>query len=355
MSNYCKLAPEVPLPCRSVYYLYATSSNLAGFQAYASTPFQAIDSYWGEPEPVASVTNPGAASAYPTVALSVPRISAESGSYVLSYYEGTFSPAPLPSEPNMTVNSSVAILPLPVSKYLDFNFSFPVTSYDSLPADYQDIARGYGDFDDDGILNKDDADIDGDGVPNEVEYHYGSNPYDEYDYPSDKDTDKDGFSDLVENYYGTNPNDVSSTPDNVDSDGDGTPNYRDPSPNGAVGAGGSGGDSGSSEGDSDNDGDSSDSSDGSGSGNGEMDESDDGVGGSCSGVSSNLLSSLAGGFISVLPSSPESIRIPSIIESYFGQGTLGAALILEIYSGVWQLLLIVAFVKFYKLMPGKFT
>jgi hypothetical protein len=58
---------------------------------------------------------------------------------------------------------------------------------------------------------------------------------------------------------------------------------------------------------------------------------------------------------SILPESPEHMRIPTIINKISGDGTLGSNLALELYSGIWQYLAIIAGVKFYKLIPGKFT
>lgn len=62
-----------------------------------------------------------------------------------------------------------------------------------------------------------------------------------------------------------------------------------------------------------------------------------------------------GWLIGWLPSSPESARIPTQIQNLFGDGTLAAALMLELYSSSWQLLLIFAVIKFYRLIPFKAT
>jgi hypothetical protein len=56
-----------------------------------------------------------------------------------------------------------------------------------------------------------------------------------------------------------------------------------------------------------------------------------------------------------MPSTPKEFRIPTIIENQFGQGTLAAKLVLELYSSSWQLLTILALIKFYKLIPFKST
>jgi len=68
----------------------------------------------------------------------------------------------------------------------------------------------------------------------------------------------------------------------------------------------------------------------------------------------NVLS--AGDFlIQFLPSTPEAFRIPNQIELLFQDQTLAASLMIELYSAGWQFLLIMAFVKFYRLIPFKAT
>ena len=67
------------------------------------------------------------------------------------------------------------------------------------------------------------------------------------------------------------------------------------------------------------------------------------------------LAKLATTLITILPSSPDSVRLPTIIANFGGAGSLAGNLGLELYSGVWQYLGIIAFVKFYKLIPGKMS
>jgi len=68
----------------------------------------------------------------------------------------------------------------------------------------------------------------------------------------------------------------------------------------------------------------------------------------------NVLS--AGDFlIQFLPSTPETFRIPNQIELLFQEQTLAASLMIELYSAGWQFLLIMAFIKFYRLIPFKAT
>ncbi len=59
--------------------------------------------------------------------------------------------------------------------------------------------------------------------------------------------------------------------------------------------------------------------------------------------------------ISFLPSSPESLRIPTQIQELFGQKSLAANLMIELYSAGWQFFVILALIKFYKLIPFKAT
>jgi hypothetical protein len=56
-------------------------------------------------------------------------------------------------------------------------------------------------------------------------------------------------------------------------------------------------------------------------------------------------------FVSFLPSSPESIRIPVIISRIAGGNTLAGNFLLVMWEGVYQLFLVLALVKFYKLLP----
>lgn len=59
--------------------------------------------------------------------------------------------------------------------------------------------------------------------------------------------------------------------------------------------------------------------------------------------------------INLLPSSPDSVRIPTIINQALGQGTLGANVAIELYSTIWQFLTVILLIKFYKLIPFKAT
>ncbi len=77
-----------------------------------------------------------------------------------------------------------------------------------------------------------------------------------------------------------------------------------------------------------------------------------------------LLSSSSGNFnilstgdflIQFLPPTPEAFRIPNQIELLFQDQTLAASLMIELYSAAWQFLLIMAFIKFYRLIPFKAT
>ncbi len=77
-----------------------------------------------------------------------------------------------------------------------------------------------------------------------------------------------------------------------------------------------------------------------------------------------LISSSSGNFsvlsagdflIHFLPSTPEAFRIPNQIEVLFQEQTLAASLMIELYSAGWQFLLIMAFIKFYRLIPFKAT
>lgn len=72
-------------------------------------------------------------------------------------------------------------------------------------------------------------------------------------------------------------------------------------------------------------------------------------------LNNNIIEKGADLIINILPSSPETIKIPTIIEKELGKGSLGAKLILELYSGCWQALALVALIKLYKLIPFKST
>ena len=71
--------------------------------------------------------------------------------------------------------------------------------------------------------------------------------------------------------------------------------------------------------------------------------------------SSSSFASAGDGLIDLLPSSPDAIRFPTILTNMMGQGTLAANLAVELFSGAWQYFGVIALIKFYKLIPGKFT
>ena len=75
-----------------------------------------------------------------------------------------------------------------------------------------------------------------------------------------------------------------------------------------------------------------------------------------SGIDSDSVA-LRGGdwLIKWLPQSPDAIRIPEQIDNLFGEQTLAASLMLEIFGATWQFLVIMAIVKFYRLIPFKAT
>lgn len=74
-----------------------------------------------------------------------------------------------------------------------------------------------------------------------------------------------------------------------------------------------------------------------------------------SGIDANILTGLGNAFINILPSSPNEVRIPTILNNMLGQGSLGGNLAVSLYNGIWQYMAIIVFVKFYKLLPGKST
>jgi hypothetical protein len=65
--------------------------------------------------------------------------------------------------------------------------------------------------------------------------------------------------------------------------------------------------------------------------------------------------SMIDNFASILPQSPDNMKLSTLVTSAGGVGTLGGNLLLELFSGVWQYLGIVVFIKFYKLIPFKAT
>lgn len=68
-----------------------------------------------------------------------------------------------------------------------------------------------------------------------------------------------------------------------------------------------------------------------------------------------IVSSLLGLFAAVLPSTPAQLTLQNAVNN-IGQTTgLGTTLIAEIMGTVSQILVIVAVIKVYKLLPGKMT
>ena len=60
-------------------------------------------------------------------------------------------------------------------------------------------------------------------------------------------------------------------------------------------------------------------------------------------------------FVKILPKTPDNLRLPTLIANMGGQGSLAGNFAVEIYSAAWQYFAIIAFIKFYKLIPGKMT
>lgn len=58
---------------------------------------------------------------------------------------------------------------------------------------------------------------------------------------------------------------------------------------------------------------------------------------------------------SILPSTPNFLRLPTLISTFAGQGSLAGNLAVELYSTIWQYYAVIAFCKFYQLIPGKLT
>jgi len=99
------------------------------------------------------------------------------------------------------------------------------------PVDHEDYPTSHIDSDDDGLPDwwecmyfncrtcaDPDADDDNDGLTNEEEYEYGTDPKEE-------DTDGDGYDDLEEIEYGTDPTDADDHPEFHDADKDGLPDW----------------------------------------------------------------------------------------------------------------------------------
>ena len=169
------------------------------------------------------------------------------------------------------------------------------------------------DSDNDGIFDYNEDD-DGDGIPNWRDSDYTlDTDGDGTPNSTDTDDDNDGIPDS------SDPNPL--TPD-IDTDGDGIPDSSDPEP-----------------------------------------QNPSSTALSCEPLYNDQkleekgfsLSQVANSLIQIMPQSPSSVRIPTIISNLSGDGTLGANLAIEAYSAVWQYLAIICFVKFYKLIPGKAT
>lgn len=56
-----------------------------------------------------------------------------------------------------------------------------------------------------------------------------------------------------------------------------------------------------------------------------------------------------------MPSSPDAIRLPTILQRQFGTGTLASELAIMLFNAVWQFLALQVSIGFYKLIPGKMT
>lgn len=56
-----------------------------------------------------------------------------------------------------------------------------------------------------------------------------------------------------------------------------------------------------------------------------------------------------------MPSSPDAIRLPTILQRQFGTGTLASELAIMLFNSVWQFLALQVAIGFYKLIPGKMT
>jgi|GEM_PF-6049273 len=59
--------------------------------------------------------------------------------------------------------------------------------------------------------------------------------------------------------------------------------------------------------------------------------------------------------ISILPSTPTNLRLPTILSNLGGQGSLAGNFAYELYTAAWQYYAVIALIKFYKLIPGKLT
>lgn len=72
-------------------------------------------------------------------------------------------------------------------------------------------------------------------------------------------------------------------------------------------------------------------------------------------ASPNTFVQVANALAGILPQTPNNMRLPTLISNMGGQGSLAGNLALELYSASWQYFAVIAFVKFYKLIPGKMT
>lgn len=63
-------------------------------------------------------------------------------------------------------------------------------------------------------------------------------------------------------------------------------------------------------------------------------------------------SSLAASIAPLLPQSPAQFRLPTIISSMTGQGTLAANLAVELFSAIWQYVALLLGFKFLKFLRG---
>ncbi len=68
-----------------------------------------------------------------------------------------------------------------------------------------------------------------------------------------------------------------------------------------------------------------------------------------------FLAAAANSLVKILPQTPENMRLPTLIANMGGQGSLAGNLAYELYSACWQYFGVIAFIKFYKLIPGKMT
>lgn len=94
----------------------------------------------------------------------------------------------------------------PVTVPIDSDGDGYIDSRDDFPEDPEE----WNDYDNDGIGDNADPDIDGDGIPNEVEEELGLNPFSIFD--AGYDADDDGWLNVYEYFVGSDINDESSIP-----------------------------------------------------------------------------------------------------------------------------------------------